>query len=74
MLVGDSIVYRGRRYVVNGVTPMSVTPFRVELRDPATGETAWVVWPPLAEVERVASRRVENDESHADAGESPEAS
>jgi hypothetical protein len=74
MLVGDSIVYRGRRYVVNGVTPMSVTPFRVELRDPATGETAWVAWPPLAEVERVASRRVENDESHADAGESPEAS
>jgi hypothetical protein len=57
MLVGDSVMYRGRRYVVIGVTPMSVTPFRVELRDPATGRTEWVVWPPLEEVERAASRR-----------------
>jgi hypothetical protein len=61
MLVGDSVMYRGRRYVVNGVTPMSVTPFRVELRDPATGETTWVVWPPLEEVERAASRRAMTD-------------
>lgn len=69
MLVGDSVMYRGRRYVVNGVTPMSVTPFRVELCDPMTGETAWVVWPPLEEVERAASRRALNDGPSARADE-----
>jgi hypothetical protein len=56
MLIGDSVTYRGRRYVVVGVTPTSVTPFQVELENADTGETEWVVWPPLEDVERVALR------------------
>jgi hypothetical protein len=45
MLIGDSITYRGRRYVVAGVTPASVRPAQVELHDPETNETHWVAWP-----------------------------
>jgi hypothetical protein len=56
MLIGDSVTYRGRRYVVVGVTPTSVTPFQVELENPDTGESEWIVWPPLEEVERAALR------------------
>jgi hypothetical protein len=45
MLIGDSITYLGRRYVVVGVTPTSVRPSQVELKDPNTNETQWVAWP-----------------------------
>jgi hypothetical protein len=34
MLLGDFVTYKGRRYVVVGVTPMSVRPFSIELSDP----------------------------------------
>jgi hypothetical protein len=56
MLIGDSVTYKGRRHVVVGFTPMSVRPFEVQLRDPATGRTVWVEWPPAESVERAALR------------------
>ena len=42
MLIGDSVTYDGRTYVVVGFTPASVTPAEIELRDPQTGTTFWV--------------------------------
>jgi len=42
MLIGDSITYDGRTYVVVGFTPTSVRPPQVELSDPQTGTTFWV--------------------------------
>ena len=62
MLIGDSVNYHGRRYVVAGVTPMSVKPFSVQLRDPETSRTIWVDWPPLP-VERAALRLVEEQDA-----------
>jgi hypothetical protein len=40
--IGDYVMYEGRRYVLVGITPMSVTPFEVQLEDPETGRTFWV--------------------------------
>jgi hypothetical protein len=34
----DSVIYRGRRYVIDGFDPMSVEPRRVYLHDPKTGQ------------------------------------
>jgi hypothetical protein len=64
MLIGDFVIYEGRRYVVVGVTPFSVTPFRVLLEDPATKDRFWQEWPPADPVERAAFRVVgeESDE------------
>jgi hypothetical protein len=42
MLIGDSVTYDGRTYVVVGFTPTSVTPAQIELSDPQTGTTFWV--------------------------------
>ena len=42
MLIGDSITYDGRTYVVVGFTPASVKPAQIELSDPQTGTTFWV--------------------------------
>jgi hypothetical protein len=60
MLIGDFVTYQGRRYAVVGVTPMSVTPFSVELSDPETNQTMWVEWPPQP-VERAALRLAEDE-------------
>ena len=68
MLIGDSVTYRGRRYVVVGVTPTSVTPFQVELENADTGETEWVAWPPLEDVERAALRIAGDGPSGNDGG------
>ena len=38
MAIGDLVLYEGRRYVLVGIDPMSVTNRQAELRDPATGE------------------------------------
>jgi hypothetical protein len=62
MLIGDIVIYEGRRYVVVGVTPFSVTPFKVLLEDAATKDRFWREWPPADAVERAASRVV-SDES-----------
>jgi hypothetical protein len=59
MLIGDFVTYQGRRYVVVGVTPISVTPFSVELSDPETNHTMWVEWPPQP-AERAALRLAED--------------
>jgi hypothetical protein len=58
MRIGDKVTYDGRRYAVVGFTPMSVTPFEVELLEPATGKSFWVQWPPADHVERAALRVV----------------
>jgi hypothetical protein len=42
MLIGDSVTYQGRRYVVVGFTPMSVIPSEVQLRDLRRENTFWV--------------------------------
>jgi hypothetical protein len=54
--IGDQVTYNGRRYAVAGFTPVSVTPFRVGLHDPESGDSFWVDWPPQEPVERVALR------------------
>jgi hypothetical protein len=56
MNIGDQVTYNGRRYAVAGFTPVSVTPFRVGLLDPESGDSFWVDWPPQESVERVALR------------------
>jgi hypothetical protein len=58
MLLGDLVTYQGRRYVVVGLTPISVRPFSVELRDLKTKRTIWVEWP-SEPVERAALRLAE---------------
>jgi hypothetical protein len=60
MLIGDSVTYRGRRYIVVGVTPMSVKPFSVELSDSETHQTFWVEWP-ADPIERAALRLAEEE-------------
>jgi hypothetical protein len=64
VLIGDSVTYKGRTYVVIGFTPMTVTPAEVQLRDPETGRSFWVEWPPpVAEsMERAALRILLGDE------------
>jgi hypothetical protein len=62
MLLGDFVTYQGRRYVVVGVTPMSVRPFSVELWDRETKRTMWVEWPPEP-VERAALRLAEEEDA-----------
>lgn len=57
MQIGDSVTYKGRRHVVVGFTPMSVTPAEIQLRDPHTGTTFWVEWPPKP-LERAALKIV----------------
>jgi hypothetical protein len=48
MAIGDFVLYQGRRYVLSGIDPMSVTDRRAELQDPDTGESFRV---PLEDVE-----------------------
>jgi hypothetical protein len=38
MAIGDLVLYQGRRYVLRGIDPMSVTDRRAELQDEETGE------------------------------------
>jgi hypothetical protein len=42
MLIGDSVIYDGRVYVVVGFTPTSVKPAQVGLSNPGTSSTVWV--------------------------------
>ncbi len=42
MLIGDSVTYDGRVYVVVGFTPASVKPAEVGLSNPDTTGTIWV--------------------------------
>ena len=42
MLIGDSVIYDGRTYVVVGFTPASVTPAEVQLRPRDGGATFWL--------------------------------
>ena len=64
MLIGDSITYDGRTYVVVGFTPASVQPAQVELSNPQTGTTFWVDLPlerELAAPQRAALRLVRRE-------------
>jgi hypothetical protein len=56
MRIGDEVTYNGRRYVVVGFTPFSVSPFKVELLDLETEESFWLDWPPAEPIERAALR------------------
>jgi hypothetical protein len=40
--IGDQVIYEGCPYVLMGITPMSVTPFEMQVQDPKTGRTFWV--------------------------------
>jgi len=42
MLIGDSVTYDGRVYLVVGFTPASVEPAEVGLSTPGTTGTTWV--------------------------------
>jgi hypothetical protein len=44
--IGDFVMYEGRVHVLVGITPMSVTPFEMQLQDQATGRTFWTEGPP----------------------------
>jgi hypothetical protein len=48
MKIGDPVIYRGRRYVLRGLDPMSVPDRRADVEDPETGE---VIRALLAELE-----------------------
>ena len=48
MRIGDTITWKGRRYVLRGLEPMSVPNRCVELEDEETGERVEV---PVAELE-----------------------
>jgi hypothetical protein len=69
MLIGDSVSYDGRAYVVVGFTPTSVTPAEVELSDPKTGGSFWVELRLVRELsapERAALRLVQPVDPQAD--------
>ncbi|MBA3735492.1 MAG: hypothetical protein H0W90_09915 [Actinobacteria bacterium] len=42
MLIGDSVTYDGRVYVIVGFTPTSVVPAQVGLSNPDNATTVWV--------------------------------
>jgi hypothetical protein len=48
MAIGDHVLHNGRRYLLIGIDPMSVTDRRAQLEDLETGERVRV---PLDEVE-----------------------
>jgi len=54
MAIGDLVLYQGRRYVLLGIDPMSVTDRRAELRDPESGDRVRV---PVDELELVEEPR-----------------
>ena len=64
MLVGDSVTYRGRRHVVVGFTPASVTPFEIQLEDPESKDRFWTAWP--AEPPQRAALRLADDQGGHD--------
>ena len=69
MRIGDEVTYDGRRYAVVGFTPVSATPFRVELLNRDIHQSFWIEWPPTT-VERVALRAVSTtDEDGEDGGQ-----
>jgi hypothetical protein len=72
MMIGELVIYEGRRYVVAGVTPFSVTPFRVLLEDPETKRKLWVEWPPEP-LERAALRVDRAEPDAADGAATPPA-
>lgn len=71
MRIGDEVIYNGRRCAVVGVTPFSVTPFRVGLFDVENDETFWVDWPPAGRPERAALRAVGEDRGDPERRTSP---
>jgi hypothetical protein len=39
MRIGDTVIYRGKRYVLRGLEPMGIPERRADLEDARTGET-----------------------------------
>ena len=48
MRIGDPVIYKGRRYVLRGLEPMSMPDRRADLEDAETGE---LIRAPVAELE-----------------------
>ena len=42
MVIGDTVIYRGRAYTVVGFTPVSVVPAELQLRPRGGGASFWV--------------------------------
>ena len=42
MVIGDTVIYDGRRWTIVGFTPVSVTPAQIELESPVDGTRRWV--------------------------------
>ena len=42
MLLGDTVIYRGRAYTIVGFTAMSVVPAQIQLEPRRGGESFWV--------------------------------
>jgi hypothetical protein len=51
MAIGDHVLYNGRRYLLIGIDPMSVTDRRAQLEDLETGERVRVPLDELLEQE-----------------------
>lgn len=71
LTIGDHVIHEGHVYVLVGITPMSVTPFEVQLQDPETGRTFWVKGQPrqrgqgLYEVLKDAAAEARSKESRS---------
>ena len=59
MAIGDLVLFNGRRYILRGVDPMSLTERHAELEDPDTGARIRVR---LDDVQEVAAPNARFDE------------
>lgn len=57
--IGDRVAWRAREYTIEGFTPMSVLPGRVQLRDLATGERREALEKELARASVAALQRAQ---------------
>ena len=66
MFIGDTVIHDGESYVVIGLTPMSVTPALVELRDHRGAASFWVERRFVTEVLRRDPARTQANVLHDD--------
>ena len=66
MFIGDTVIHDGESYVVIGLTPMSVTPALVELRDYRGAASFWVERRFVTEVLRRDPARTQANVLHDD--------
>ena len=61
MAIGDLVLFNGRRYILRGVDPMSLTERQAELEDPDTGARMRVKLDDVHEVEAHAQPRFDEE-------------